>query len=34
MIILLNLNVINVFDTMSHIKFIHDMKKKIFKLNY
>jgi hypothetical protein len=28
-ITLLNLNVINVFNTMSHIKLIHDMKKKI-----
>ncbi len=27
-IILLNLNVTNVFDTMSHVKLIHDMKKK------
>jgi hypothetical protein len=28
MIILLNLNVTNVFDTMSHVKLIHDMKKR------
>jgi hypothetical protein len=28
MITLLNLNVTNVFDTMSHVKLIHDMKKK------
>jgi hypothetical protein len=27
-IILLNLNVTNVFDTMSHVKLIHDMKKR------
>jgi hypothetical protein len=27
-IILLNLNVANVFDTMSHVKLIHDMKKR------
>jgi hypothetical protein len=28
MIILLNLNVTNVFDTMSHVRLIHDMKKR------
>jgi hypothetical protein len=28
MIILLNLNVANVFDTMSHVRLIHDMKKR------
>jgi hypothetical protein len=28
MIILLNLNVTNVFNTMSHVKLIHDMKKR------
>jgi hypothetical protein len=27
-IILLSLNVANAFDTMSHVKLIHDMKKK------
>ncbi len=30
MITLLNLNVTSVFDTMSHVKWIHDMKKKKF----
>jgi hypothetical protein len=30
MIILLNLNVTNIFDMMSHVKLIHDMKKKKF----
>jgi hypothetical protein len=34
MIILLSLNVTNVFDTMSHVKLIHDMKKRIFELNH
>jgi hypothetical protein len=33
-ITLLNLNVTNVFDTMSHVRLIHDMKKKIFELNH